>query len=149
VRTTTNLILPRFFQSYTLGKYGPCFTIVMIGVVQHAIIRHRLMEVRVVIKRGAVYLAAFAVAGGSLVALLALSNTLGPDTQQVSWREIWLGLLVALVFQPLKERIQRAFDRYLYRQPYDYKQTISQASRALSTTIALPALLERLGNVVD
>jgi PAS domain S-box-containing protein len=53
------------------------------------------------------------------------------------------------LFQPLKDRIQRAFDRYLYREPYDYKQTISQASRALSTTIALPALLERLGHVVD
>jgi PAS domain S-box-containing protein len=149
VGTTTNLLLPLFFKSYALGNYGPCFTIVMVVVIAHAIIRHRLIDVRVVIKQGAVYLAAFFVAGFVLLALLLRSNALIHEQHGVPAREILLALLVAFFFGPLKSRIQRAFDRYLYRQPYDYKQTISQASRALSTTIALPALLERLGNVVD
>jgi PAS domain S-box-containing protein len=107
------------------------------------------MNIRIVLKRGVVYLAASFVAAFVFLALLLGSNALVREQHAVPAREIVLALLIALFFGPLKDSIRRAFDRYLYREPYDYKQTISQASRALSTTIALPALLERLGNVVD
>jgi PAS domain S-box-containing protein len=58
-------------------------------------------------------------------------------------------LLVALLFHPLKGLIQRAFDRYLYREPYDYQRTIREASRALSGTIELPLLLGHVANIVN
>ena len=145
----TNIALPGVLGTSWTSTYGPFASLLMMGVLAHAIIRHRLMNFRIVLKRGVVYLAAFFVAGFVLLALLLGSNSLVRDHHTVPAREIMLALLVAFFFSPLKDSIRRAFDRYLYREPYDYKQTISQASRALSTTIALPALLERLGHVVD
>lgn len=119
--------------------------IIMIG---HAIIRHRLMDIRVKVQRGAVYLAAVLVAGVALLSLLVISNALFHDPHRVPNREILLALLVAVLFAPLKGQIQRAFDRYLYREPYDYQRTIRETSRALSTTIDLPELLGHFARTV-
>ncbi len=137
--TLTNLVVPLLLGTSTLSKFGPFFSLVMIGMIGHAIIRHRLMDIRVKVRRGAVYLAAVLVAGLALLTLLVVSNALFHDEAPI--REILLALLVAVLFAPLKGQIQRAFDRYLYREPYDYQRTIRETSRALSTTIDLPVLL--------
>jgi PAS domain S-box-containing protein len=145
---TTNLLVPVLFGTSTLAKYGPIFSLLMLGTIAHAIIRHRLMDIRVVIRQGAVYLSAFVVAGALLVLLLLGSNLVYPDEQWFSPLEIVLALAVAVLFNPLKTRIQLAFDRYLYREPYDYQRIIRETSRALSKTIELPELLDCAGRVI-
>jgi PAS domain S-box-containing protein len=144
----TNLFVPLVFKTSEFGKYGPLFTLLMLAIIAHAIIRHRLMDVRVVIKRGAVYVAAFVVAGGILVGLLFGSNALFHDEHQVPTREILLALTVAVLFHPLKAGIQRAFDRYLYREPYDYQRIVRESSRALTGTLDLSTLLDYLSGVL-
>ena len=146
---TTNLLVPFFSGSSRLGLYGPLGSLLMIAMVAHAIIRHRLMDIRVVIKRGAVYLAAFGASGLILLALLVGSNLLFHDNPQVPLREILIALVVAVLFHPLKGRIQQVFDRYLYREPYDYQRTVRQASRTLTGTIDLPTLLGHVSAVVS
>ncbi|HMI32249.1 MAG TPA: histidine kinase N-terminal 7TM domain-containing protein, partial [Candidatus Limnocylindrales bacterium] len=134
IGTSTNLLVPLLFAESGLGKYGPYVSLVMIGLIGHAIIRHRLMDIRVKVRRGAVYLAAVLVAGVALLSLLVASNAFFHDQDRAPVREILLALLVAVLFAPLKGQIQRAFDRYLYREPYDYQRTIRETSRALSAT---------------
>ncbi len=146
--TLTNLLVPLLFGTSSLSKFGPLFSLVMILMIGHAIIRHRLMDIRVKVRRGAVYLAAVLVAGVALLTLLVASNALFHDELQLPIREILLALLVAVLFAPLKRQIQRAFDRYLYREPYDYPRTVRETSRALSTTIDLPALLGHFARTV-
>jgi PAS domain S-box-containing protein len=148
IGTATNLLVPLLFAESSLGKFGPYVSLVMIGMIGHAIIRHRLMDIRVKVRRGAVYLAAVMVAGLALLSLLVASNAFFHDSTRAPWREILLALLVAVLFAPLKGQIQRAFDRYLYREPYDYQRTIRETSRALSTTIDLPALLGHFARTV-
>jgi PAS domain S-box-containing protein len=146
--TLTNLLIPLLLGTSTLSKFGPLFSLGMIALIGHAIIRHRLMDIRVKVRRGVVYLAAVLVAGLALLALLVVSNALFHDEHQAPNREILLALLVAVLFAPLKGQIQRAFDRYLYREPYDYQRTIRETSRVLSTTIDLPALLGHFARTV-
>ena len=144
----TNVMIPLVFKVSSLAKYGPLFSIILMALVGHAIIRHRLMNIRVVIKQGVVYLAAFMVAGGILLLLLVGSNLLVPDEHWFTALEIVLALVVAVLFYPLKMRIQLAFDRYLYREPYDYPRIIRETSQALNGTIDLSNLLECVGSVV-
>ncbi len=106
------------------------------------------MDIRVVVKQGVVYLAAFGVAGAILVLLLVASNLVFRDGAWFTPFEILLGLGVAVLFYPLKTRIQLAFDRYLYREPYNYQRVIRETSRALSNTIELPAILDCVGGVI-
>lgn len=147
--TSTNLMVPLFLNTSSLSKYGPFFSLLFLALIGHAIIRHRLMDIRVVIKRGAVYLAAFLVAGIILSTLLLASTLVFPDERYFSPVEIVIALTVAVLFYPLKLRIQRAFDRYLYREPYDYPRIVRETSRALGDTIDLGALLTCVGGVIQ
>ena len=45
--------------------------------------------------------------------------------------------------------MQRLFDRYLYRNPYDYAYTLREASHALTGTIDLQSLLGLTGAVIE
>ena len=58
----TNLLIPLTLRTSTASRYGPIFSLIMLGLIGHAIIRHRFMDIRVVVKQGVVYLAAFSVA---------------------------------------------------------------------------------------
>jgi PAS domain S-box-containing protein len=144
----TNVLVPLVFKVSSLAKYGPLFSLIVFALVGHAIIRHRLMDIRVVIKQGVVYLASFTVAGGILLLLLVGSNFLVPDENWFTAFEMVLALVVAVLFYPLKTRIQLAFDRYLYREPYDYPRIIRETSQALNGTIDLSVLLACVGGVI-
>ncbi len=51
----TNLVVPLLSGASSLSHYGPLFSVVMIALIAHAIIRHRLMDIRLVIRQGVVY----------------------------------------------------------------------------------------------
>ena len=145
---TTNLLLPALLGIHSAGRFGPLFSLLMIAMIGHAIFRHRLMDIRVVVKRGAVYAAAMCAAGVLLFALLVAANSSFSDRPSIPLREIFLALAVAAVFHPIKRRIQHGFDRYLYRETYDYQRTIRDASRSLAATIELRNLFKTVGATV-
>lgn len=146
--SVTNLLIPLMFGTSRFSQYGPLFSFIMIAMIAHAIIRHRLMDIRVVIKKSVVYIVAFTVAGVLLTTLIVGSNFLFPDHRWQLAREILLSLLVAVLFYPLKNRIQQAFDRYLYREPYDYQGTIRETSRRMTTILDLRSLLHYVSDVI-
>jgi len=107
------------------------------------------MDIRVVVKQGAVYLAAFGVAGVILALLLGASGLIFHDEHWFTALEIGLALVVAVLFHPLKNRTQLAFDRYLYREPYDYPRIIREMSRTLASTIDLDSILDHVGSAIQ
>jgi PAS domain S-box-containing protein len=146
--TTTNVVFPLFLRTSTYGKYGPLFSLLLLGITAHAIIRHRLMDIRFVIHRGATYLVALFLTAGAVVTVMIVSNILLPDQHDFSMREIVLAVAVVLCLNPARIRVQRLFDRYLYRDPYDYARTLRQASQALTASIDLQEILRHVGSVL-
>jgi PAS domain S-box-containing protein len=149
--TIANLLIPLIFKTSQFSRYGPLFGLFMIAVIAHAIIRYRLMDIRVVIRRGAVYISAMIAAALLFVALTELLKKLAnyeKDTIPVV-EALTLALIVAILFQPLKGWIQRSFNRYLYRELYDYPKIIREASRRLSTMLELDPLLDYLTTVIQ
>ena len=145
----TNLGAPLVLRTSEPGKYGPLFSFLLMAMIGHAVIRHRLMDIRVVIRRSAVYATALLTSAAVFVVLLVGSNVILPDEHDFSLREIVLALAVAVCFFPVKAWVQRLFDHYLYRDPYDYQRTLRDTSRALTATIELPALLGHVGRAVN
>src|SRR3989304_6082442 len=50
--TVTNLLIPLAFGTSQFSQYGPLFSFLMIAMIAHAIVRHRLMDIRLVVRRG-------------------------------------------------------------------------------------------------
>lgn len=103
-----------------------------------AILRHRLYEIDVIIRRTLVYASLVAVlALLYLAAVTLIDQLLQSATGQSGALAVTVStLLVAGAFQPLRSRIQRAVDRRFYR-------------RTLDTTHALQAFAGRMRDQVD
>lgn len=148
---TTNLLIPLVWKTSRYSAVGPYFTLVMFSFSAHAIIRYRLMDIKVFIQKGVVYGCAIAVASAIFLVLgETLSYIAAYEQDSIPLgAAVAIAVLVAIFFQPLKGWIQNALNRYLYRQTYDYQQTVRDASQRLSTTLDLPSLLGYLSEVIS
>src|SRR5574337_1281552 len=146
----TNLVIPLIFRTSRFSWFGPVFTVFAFGFIAHAIIRHRLMNIRLVIRKGVIYLLAATIAGGLFVSLLGLLTTLafGSPRNIPLWVEVSLVLLIALLFHPLMRWIQISLDRYLYRESYDYQRIIREVSKTIGTLLDFQSLLKYVCELV-
>jgi signal transduction histidine kinase len=105
----------------------------------YAIVRYRLMDVDIIFQQGYVYtLATISVLGVfyALIFWVGRIEDIGPTAAGV------LILIAAFVFQPIRRWIQDALDRHVfYKDKYDYRLTLVEFARELSSETDLDALL--------
>jgi PAS domain S-box-containing protein len=143
---TTNLIVPALTGSSRLGMYGPYCMLFLVGFTTHAIIRHRLMDMRLVIRQSVTYgLSAGAAVGIIWGLLIVIDKGLGFKFQPSSaFLPLMIGVAGAIVFHPVRTVIQYLLDRYCYRQEYDYRQAIRRISQVLASLLRIDPLCEHL-----
>jgi hypothetical protein len=119
-----------------------------------AILRYRLYDIDVIIRRTLVYgtltaiVAAIYFAG--VVGTQALLNTLtGQPKQQSPVIIVATTLAIAAVVGRLRRRLQLFIDRKFYRTKYDAAQALSTFGMALRDEVDLQALADDLVRVVD
>ncbi|HXH11123.1 MAG TPA: ATP-binding protein [Alphaproteobacteria bacterium] len=148
--TTTNLIMPALTGNSGLGIYGPYFSIFFVGLTTHAIIRHRLMDIRVVVSKGMTYglsvaIAALAIWGIFAVAGRELTFHLHASTSALA---LGMAILGMVVFHPVRVAVQGLLDRYCYRQGYNYRHAIKTISRVLAGLLRADALCQELATFI-
>lgn len=147
--TTTNLVMPLFFGVFALSSYGPLVTVPLIGVMAHAIIRHRLMDIRIMVRRGTVYAVTGVVLLAPAVALVVAVDLWVPLPEWRGVLDVLVVATVALLAAPLRTRLERALNAYVYRERYSYHDTLREATERLAELRPLNALLTDLCAVVD
>jgi signal transduction histidine kinase len=148
--TITNLLVPLTLHTSRVSHYGPIFSLPMLLVMAHTIIRHRLMNITVFISRGAAYILTILVSASLFVFLLVtVRRFFTPATfAWPGWYELAMALIVATAFQPLKAFIQDALNRYLRRHTYDYQLIVRRASTTIPTLLDLPSLFSYLSDLL-
>lgn len=140
----TNLVLPLVFQTSRYSVYGPAFGVLLLVLVGHAILRYRLLNIRLVVRRGVTEVAAFAIAALAFMILAWCASafmSLEPRTLPL-WVTLILVLLIAQVLQPLRKSVQTGLDYYFFRDPYNYQNALREISRTIGDLIELPAVFE-------
>jgi signal transduction histidine kinase len=121
----------RIFPLYPFGAYGIAIYTLMMA---YTILRHRLMDIAVVIKKTAVYSLLTALITGVFVSLIVIGNYIFSGI--TGYNSLWAGIvgafLIALVFQPLREFVQDVVDRVFFRARYDYQRILAKYSHTLS-----------------
>ncbi len=109
----------------------------------YAIVRYRLMDVDIIFKRGVSYtLATAAIVVAYFVGIGSLAGSITtkyPGTG--TFGLIAVIIITALIFEPLKNWIQVRVDRFFYRKRYDYRRTLIEFGRELSSETDLHAML--------
>jgi two-component system, NtrC family, sensor kinase len=112
----------------------------------YAIFRYRLMDVDLIFKRGMAYtLAAAAVVGAffaGVAAVAELVHTRIPSSGP--WGLVVAMVVTALLFDPVRKWIQEKLDQYFFRTGYDYRRTLIEFGRELSSETDLDKMLSSL-----
>jgi PAS domain S-box-containing protein len=140
---TVAIILPLsgFSQLY---NFAPPSTFIMIGLFAYAIARHRLMDIEIVIKRGVVYSGLFLLLISIYAAIVSIWQ--GFLINYFPLPPVFLaiigGLIIALSYRPLENFFSRITDKIFFKQSYDFRLTLFQASRSLATMVDLDIILD-------
>ena len=128
---------------------GAEFSAVLLGLVPlafaSAIIRYRLMDVEVIIKRGLVYTAATMAIIAIYAVLLRIAGAMSQGDDEHNPLIAFLATaVVVLLSRPVKNAIQMGLDRVYYRDRYDYRRALVGFARDLNSDLDLFRLSERL-----
>ncbi|HLG17702.1 MAG TPA: ATP-binding protein [Blastocatellia bacterium] len=118
----------------------------------YSIVRYRLMDVDVIMRRSFVHVAATVALGAIYMAVLLGVS----DLVKFIWQTADLNsfktkvvvvvgmLVVAMLFAPIKNRLQIWADRWFYGERYTLRTGLQDFGRTLAQTTALPRLLDSL-----
>jgi two-component system, NtrC family, sensor kinase len=118
----------------------------------YSVVRYRLMDVELVVRRAAVYalttLAISMAIGGVvyLAGLYALSGDIA-SSGEITLRliaSIAVMALIVMIAAPVKNFLQERVDRLFYGRRYDLRRSLLDFGRTLSATTALEPLLDSL-----
>jgi two-component system, NtrC family, sensor kinase len=114
----------------------------------YAIFRYRLMDVDLIFKRGMAYtLAAAFIAGVYFAAVGIAAELVHKNLPSAGPAGLIAAIVVtALLFDPMKNWFQERLDRFFYRKRYDYRRTLIEFGRELSSQMDVDRML---GSVVD
>ena len=111
-----------------------------------AIIRYRLMDVEIILKRLLIYTSAVAAIVAIYVLILQASGGYFVEGEaEHRWIIAFLAtVVVILLAKPVKDGLQKAIDRAFYRDRYDYRRALVGFARELNSDLDLNRLADRL-----
>jgi len=167
VRRALNVVLPGFVLGAGLGLFGwldatrlgghfptnlmALTPIIFYLAIGYAIARHDLFDIDALVKQALVYgaltLLITVAYAGTLIAmglLFPLEIVQGSRSFNISFV-----VLIAVLFQPARTRLQAVIDRTFFRARLDYRETVRRLSADLTTLLDLNEVLDRVGRTLS
>jgi C4-dicarboxylate-specific signal transduction histidine kinase len=143
---TTNLLIPLLTGSSVFSGLGPYFLIPMVGLVAHAIVRHRLLDLRPVIHHGL----ALAIGIAALsTAIVAIARQAGLMSVQAPTALVIALAVTAVVFSaPVYPGVRRVIDRYLLSEQPNVGRTLVEATTRLMRVMPREQLVAEIVRLV-
>ncbi len=148
--TAVNIILPLigiiYIHDVDIRSLGPLFSLIMLGSISYAIVKHRFMDLRLALRKNLTSLiTAFLLAIVSiLVVRILFRGNIGYDTFIKEIITAFIVFFVTLLLPSIKDRIQLLVDRYLYKGVADYHTLLIESTNKISSLMDVELLLDNL-----
>jgi putative nucleotidyltransferase with HDIG domain len=144
---TTDYLPVLGISMYPLGIIG---NIMFCTIATAAMLKHNLLEMRVILRRGiTLLLTSLLIFGafGSVIYLLSrlFRDFMSPVSITLTMVAVFIG---ALIFQPVFYRLQNVVDRWFFRERYDHIQTLRAFRRESGGDLNLEQLSSSLVNAI-
>lgn len=146
-----NAIIPLIVSEWHTTRFGPLATVVLVAIIAYTIVRHRLFDIKLAVVRTIAYacvlltLSAVYYLFAYLLSVLAFGGNVS-NSISISPVNIFLALLLAFLFQPIKKFFDRTTNNIFYRESYKSEEFFADLSQLLVSTTELRGLLERASN---
>jgi signal transduction histidine kinase len=113
-----------------------------VGVATYAIVKHKLLDITVYVRKGMIYSLVTASFTAIYVVLLLAANNFFQGWGQYNSliATVFIVFGMGLIFQPLRDRSQAIIDHLFFKSQYDYQETIKNFSEQLSSALRLEEL---------
>jgi signal transduction histidine kinase len=121
--------LPQLFNIYPVGNF---FVVLYVVIVAYAITKHRLMDIRMVLRSSSVAIASFV---SIIVPAIFIKGAIDNMFVQSEWLDYVVLIAVIIFFPSLKNYYSKVANKYFFSSLYDSRQVIKNLSDRLSTTL--------------
>lgn len=148
--TVPFVVFAIYFPSLLRNERYLAWGVVPMGLIPvtfaYVIARYRLFDVRLIVKKSIVYGVLTAIVTGLYALAVVLGNKLVASTPFFSSPAfaIAFGLLVVLVFDPLRRRMQRVVDRVFFRDRGDFQRALLEMSQSVVSRLERDKIRELL-----
>jgi len=148
---TFNFVLVVIFGNNQYIAFGPLFIFFFIGTATYTIVRYRLMDIRVVIKRSLIFslllIATVAIYALSILSLQKLFLT--NSAHKGEYSGIIATLILVMTLDPLKRMIERGTERFFFRTHYDVQSTVLRLSKGITETVSLQSIIKQILDAIN
>ncbi|MFH1897858.1 MAG: HD domain-containing phosphohydrolase [Candidatus Desantisbacteria bacterium] len=145
ISSLTNILLVLGIRVYPLGHFALTIYAFMIA---YAIIRYRLMDIGVIVKKTILYSTlTIGITAIWLLSVFVFGRIFGQMLEYQSiFTPIIVGVIIAGALQPIHQKFQRFIDKSFFRVNYDRSLVIKNINDLITTT---PDKKELLGNILQ
>ena len=147
----TNVIIPTLTSSWKLANFGPLFTMMLVGIIGYATIRHRLFDLRLIVARSIAYTLTLGIIAGVYGFASYYITTLFAQNHSkvtVAILNVTLIIVAVTVYPKLKNMFDRLSNKLFYRDAYDPQAFLDQLNQALVSNIDLEKLLNECAKII-
>ncbi|MCU0641753.1 MAG: ATP-binding protein [Candidatus Margulisbacteria bacterium] len=135
---------------YRLIMLGPLGTIFLIVFTTYAILKYRLMDVTLVIKKTTTYsLVTTGITFTYVIVVMGFEYLYRSWLGYYSfWAAVPAALVIAITFVPLRDRLQSVTDRFFFRRVTEYQKIIREITRTMSSVTDLHTLFRLIDRTI-
>jgi len=144
--TVIIMVLVNFFKFNFPWNFLPFFGIFFPASIAYSIVRHNLFDADTIIKRTLGYFTTTGILIG-IYALVTLSFNVFFQKYEAADSGTFqaiLTLIVILIFNPVRNRVQSVVDRIFFRKEYDYGKIVDQIGNAITSVMDMGNILRHL-----
>jgi len=141
-----------FFPNFNIEVYpfGPYLVSAYVLVFSYAIAKHRLMDINFVLKKGTTYILLLVTlfVPSFLFILLSQKVFFSKISYLFSAMIVALLFLVSLFFYRIKPQTEKMVEQFLFKNRFDYRETLGNFSKAMVSILDLQSLSRRIFDTI-
>jgi MFS family permease len=147
---TTGIVDYIIKYQITFYPFGYISALLFITLIAFAVLKHRLMDINIVIRKTLVYTVLAGLFSGAYLTVLFLLAAVFQNIFGLGSLLIMAAFLFAsaLALQPLKARVQETIDKYFFKTSYEYQKAIKELSHIPTTLITSDKLFSTFNHSI-
>jgi two-component system NtrC family sensor kinase len=135
------------YEIYPLGN----FSFIPAVFLAYGVLKYDLLDIGSFIKRGTIYFILTGILTSLYVLIIYIFNALfmGSEYSRSYIFPFFFALLIVLIFNPLKQKVQVFIDRLFFRGKYDYQQILKEVSGEMASLMKFDQIKDLILNTVS